>query len=710
MISIAVALVLIALAAGVVLAQPEPATGDCAPLELSCPPDLDWDADEDVCTVTSTLPQLPVVVGGCGQADVVGVRSDGLALGAPWPLGTTTITWTATDQSGATASGHQLVVVKDVYPPGMKLPENVILSCGEDTSPDGRAGWATAWDNCDPEPKISYYDTWFYEGYEGCERDCAQEYMIVRNWMAIDDSGNPRYGAQEIRVQDRVPPVIQACAADRVVCADENLKAIVPDMRAEVVATDDCSEPVVVLQDPAPGTVVGVGIHKVTFTVADQCGNESVCEASFEVRTGEIRAFKFQDANGNGKKDEGESALSGWTMSVYNVGGAQVASGQTGANGWVTFSNLPCGEYTVVETMQAGWQNTTPLAQKVTVSLESAGYAYFGNEPLRQCPTCRKSIVFQSDRVGGNQNIFKMDLDGANVQQLTDDPADDIGPDWSSDGMHIAFASERDGDWEIYWMWHDGRDQTNVTNLPGSDEMSPNWNCEEIVYQSDAAGNWEIYKINPMVWQAQPMRLTQNAAEDVAPSWSPDSQTIAFQSNRDGDANIYLMRPDGTHVRRLTTSSAEDRNPAWLATAADLADIRDGGATVTEHSKWVVFESDRGTAGQFDLYRIHIDTGEVVQLTSDPADDLNPVGMPYCGLIVFESDRGVTDMDVWKMDLDGEDDTNVTIGDSPPDPWFDAVDEVPPTPTPTPTPTLTPSPTPEGSKLYLPLVSQLGMI
>jgi TolB protein len=598
--------------------------------------------------------------------------------------------------------------VCDLLPPELSCLQDVVLSCDEDLSPDGRAGWATAVDNCDPNPKVTYTDAIVWDG---CERDCPQEFILLRTWVAQDASGNAIYMTQEIKVKDRTAPVIETCAEDLVVCADANLQAVVPDMRDQIVASDNCSEHLVVLQDPAPGTVVGVGVHTVTFTVVDQCGNASTCEADFVVRTGKIKAFKFKDNNLNGEWDEGEPGLAGWTLTVYNAQEQVVASGKTDAEGGISFEGLPCGTYTVVETQQPGWQATTPTAQQVVVTLESPGVATFGNSPVRQCPTCRNQIVFQSDRAGGNLNIFKMDLDGGNVVQLTTDPAADIAPAWSYDGNHIAFATERDGDWEVYWMWHDGREQTNVTKAPGSDEMAPNWNCDQLVYQSNVDGNWEIYKISPLVWKDVPVRLTQNAAEDVAPSWSPDGKLIAFQSDRNGDADIYLMRPDGTQVRRLTTSAAEERNPVWSATRPEVVDIADGGADFTEHSKWVVYESDEGHPGQFDIFRIHIDTGEVVQLTDDPSDDLDPAGMPYCDLIAFQSERGATGADVWKMSLAGENQTNITLGDSASAPWADGIDELPtppPTPTPTATPTATPEPTPDiWTTLYLPLVVKI---
>jgi len=65
-------------------------------------------------------------------------------------------------------------------------------------------------------------------------------------------------------------------------------------------------------------------------------------------------------------------------------------------------------------------------------------------------------IAFDSDR-DGNWEIYVMDADGKNQRRLTNNPADDWGAAWSPDGQRIAFASRRDGNIEIYVMDADGK-------------------------------------------------------------------------------------------------------------------------------------------------------------------------------------------------------------------------------------------------------------
>src|SRR5690349_5351922 len=85
--------------------------------------------------------------------------------------------------------------------------------------------------------------------------------------------------------------------------------------------------------------------------------------------------------------------------------------------------------------------------------------------------------------------------------------------------------------------WHWGR----VTN-----EEIAMW----LFFDSNRDGNWEIYRMRPDGTRQQ--NLTQDPGYDELPVLSQDGQWLFFQSNRDGNWEIYRMRPDGTRQQNLT--------------------------------------------------------------------------------------------------------------------------------------------------------------
>ena len=76
-------------------------------------------------------------------------------------------------------------------------------------------------------------------------------------------------------------------------------------------------------------------------------------------------------------------------------------------------------------------------------------------------------------------------------------------------------------------------------------------------------------------------RLTDSPGWDGNPSWSPDGR-IAFQSDRDGDGEIYVMNADGSGQTRLTDNPAWDWSPNWTAAASRSSRT----ATGTTRSTW----------------------------------------------------------------------------------------------------------------------------
>jgi len=84
---------------------------------------------------------------------------------------------------------------------------------------------------------------------------------------------------------------------------------------------------------------------------------------------------------------------------------------------------------------------------------------------------------------------------------------------------------------------------------------------EEVVFQSDRASDWEVYKMRADGFLQE--NLTENSVGDTSPAWSPDGEEIAFASNRDGNWEVYKMRADGFLQENLTQNPADDMIDSW---------------------------------------------------------------------------------------------------------------------------------------------------
>jgi Tol biopolymer transport system component len=159
-----------------------------------------------------------------------------------------------------------------------------------------------------------------------------------------------------------------------------------------------------------------------------------------------------------------------------------------------------------------------------------------------------------------------------------------------------------------------------------------------IVFQSQRDGNTEVYMMNAD-GSAQ-TRLTNNTADDFQPLWSPDGGHITFVSARDGNNEIYVMNADGSAQTRLTDNSADDTQPAWSPFGTRLA-----------------FVSARD--GNNEIYVMNADGSAQTRLTDNSADDMNPAWSPDGTRLAFLSSRD-GNTEIYVMNADGSAQTRLT--------------------------------------------------
>jgi dipeptidyl aminopeptidase/acylaminoacyl peptidase len=153
----------------------------------------------------------------------------------------------------------------------------------------------------------------------------------------------------------------------------------------------------------------------------------------------------------------------------------------------------------------------------------------------------------------------------------------------------------------------------------------------KIVFETNRDGNEEIYTMNAD--GTNRVDLTRNPADDTDPRWSADGSRIVFASNRPGNYQIYTMNADGSDVTRVTHDGNDDRRPTWTA---------DG---------HILFQN--GTFPNRAIFRIGADGNGLQQLTPVSSDNATVAAAPRGGRIAFSSTRGDGTQRLYTANADG---------------------------------------------------------
>lgn len=244
-------------------------------------------------------------------------------------------------------------------------------------------------------------------------------------------------------------------------------------------------------------------------------------------------------------------------------------------------------------------------------------------------------IVFASNR-DGDFELYSMNEDGSSPQQLTQNSFYvDAYSGISFNGTQIVYARDEGNSYKIHVMNADGSNDQVLTS--DSTSYLPSWSPEgsKIVFASNMGqgSDYDIFVMNSD--GTNKVNITSSDSLELDPSWSPDGSKIAFISNRgdDTDNEVYVMNPDGTGVIQLTDNTAADTFLEWSPDGSKIA-----------------FTSNRG--GNEDIYIMNNDGTGTQQLTNNTADDFFPSWSPDGTQIAFESDRD-GNYDVYRINIDG---------------------------------------------------------
>jgi len=239
-------------------------------------------------------------------------------------------------------------------------------------------------------------------------------------------------------------------------------------------------------------------------------------------------------------------------------------------------------------------------------------------------------------------NLWIINTDGSGHRPLTSGSAGHGSPRWSPDGQRLAYVSTEDGGAEIWVRWMDTGQTAKLTNLtesPGSLAWAP--------------GGESLAFTMFVPEHRQPLAVEMPAPPEGA-DWGPpirviDKMNYRADGNpgfvRDGNVHLFVLPAEGGTPRQLTIGPFDHTSPTWMP---------EGGS--------ILFSANRREDASHEpmdseVYRVSVETGELMKLTSRYGPDGGAVPSPDGNLIAYtgfdDEHQGYQTSEIYVMNADG---------------------------------------------------------
>ena len=238
---------------------------------------------------------------------------------------------------------------------------------------------------------------------------------------------------------------------------------------------------------------------------------------------------------------------------------------------------------------------------------------------------------------------------GGALTPVTDDDVLDTDPIWDDSGAHVYFTSYRGGGLNVWRVpvSEQGRAMAppeQLTTGAGNDvqvSLAPGGGRLAFAVRGINADLWRL-PVSPTTGRptGAPEPVLATTRVESRGAWSPDGRRVAFNSDRQGEMNLWVRTLDGGADTRVTEGSGGDYQPTW-----------------SPDGRRLVFFSARG--GNTDVWTVDVGSRALTRLTSDPALDTNPFYSPDGSRVAFVSDRSGR-AEIWVMRADGTEQRRLT--------------------------------------------------